>query len=66
MNYLNSIPFIQDADKTATKILWLCENERHKERKSEKEFKSIKEKYDWLENYLKDFFEIEDVYENHL
>lgn len=66
LNYLNSIPFIQDADKTATKILWLCENERHKERKSEKDFKSIKEKYDWLENYLKDFFEIEDVYENHL
>ena len=61
LNYLNSISFIPDSDETAMKIFRLCQIERSKKREDEKLSISIKEKYDWLENYLQDYFEIDFV-----
>lgn len=61
LNYLNSIFNMSDADEIAMKIFRLCKNERSKKRENEKLSISIKEKYDWLENYLLGYFEIDFV-----
>ena len=58
LNYLNSIYAEPDANETVMKIFTLCQIERSKERADETLNKSIKDKYDWLEDYLKDYFEI--------
>ena len=50
-----------DADETAMKIFRLCQIERSKKYDNERLSISIKEKYDWLENYLQDYFEIDFV-----
>lgn len=59
LNYLNSIYYYPDADETAKKIFDLCQIERNKKRTDEHLTLSIKEKYDWLEKYLNNYYEMQ-------
>lgn len=59
LNYFNSILYMIDAEFTANKIYLLCQTEKRKRRENEKWKLSIKEKYDWLQEHLLEYFEIQ-------